>query len=152
MAEDKKVENPVRLRFRRSVALGGKTVQAGAVESFEQSDAVWEAVNRGDADLDPPPGTRLGDGVQPKPPEWVSGEPEQDAEDDAKPKKAKPVRAAAAETAKLTDADGGDADDLDGMTAAELHDVARDEEVEGHSGLNKADLLAAIRKGRKSKK
>ncbi|HVL11179.1 MAG TPA: Rho termination factor N-terminal domain-containing protein, partial [Gemmata sp.] len=73
--------------------------------------------------------------------------------EDAKPKKgAKPVKAAAADTAKLTDADGGDADDLDGMTAAELHDVARDEEVDGHSGLNKADLLAAIRKGRKSKK
>jgi hypothetical protein len=151
MAEEKKIENPVRLRFRRSASLGGKTVQAGAVESFEPSDEVWEAVNRGDADLDPPPGTKIGEGVQPTPPEWVSGESPEG--EDAKPKKgAKPVKAAAADAAKLTDADGGDADDLDGMTAAELHDVARDEEVEGHSGLNKADLLAAIRKGRKSKK
>lgn len=98
MAEEKKTENPVRLRFRRSASLGGKTVQAGAVESFEQSDEVWEAVNRGDADLDPPPGTKVGEGVQPTPPEWVSGEP---SGDESKPKKA--VKAGPAEAAKLAD-------------------------------------------------
>jgi hypothetical protein len=36
------------------------------------TDEAWRAVSEGHADLNPPPGERLANGVQPFPPEWVN--------------------------------------------------------------------------------
>jgi hypothetical protein len=71
-ATDEKGNAGMRLRFRRGATLDGKTIAAGAVEFVKVTDEAWEAVNRGDADLDPPPGSKFANGAQPYPPEWVT--------------------------------------------------------------------------------
>lgn len=63
-----KGEETMRLRFRRAVSLGGKSCLAGTVDSVPVTDEAWDAVDRGDADLDPPPGVR----GQPYPPERLA--------------------------------------------------------------------------------
>jgi hypothetical protein len=136
-------DQPARLRFRRSATIGGKTIAAGSVDSFEQSDEVWEAVNKGDADLDPAPGEAVGSWRQPFPPEWVN-------RDDTTEAPVRPVVAQPVQTARLATT-ATSADDLDAKTAAELHEIAAAENVEGRSGLNKDDLVKAIRKGRRAK-
>jgi hypothetical protein len=78
-AEEYENDGPARVRFRRGVTLGKTTHAAGTVDTVEQSDELWEAVNRGDADLDPAPGEKLGNGTQPFPPEWVGRDETTDA-------------------------------------------------------------------------
>lgn len=65
--KDKKT---MRLYFRRSSTIGAVTHLAGSFDTVEVTDEAWRAVNRGDADVNPPPGT----GGQPHPddiPDWV---------------------------------------------------------------------------------
>ena len=71
-ATDKDGNEGMRLRFRHAVTVDGKDYGANTVGFVPVTDEAWRAVNDGHADLDPPPGERLANGVQPFPPEWVS--------------------------------------------------------------------------------
>src|SRR5215213_703363 len=57
----------MRLRFRVSTTIGGTNYRANDVASVEVTDEAWQAVNTGQADLDPAPGVA----GQPFPPEWM---------------------------------------------------------------------------------
>lgn len=73
MAKDKE-QKMMRLRFRKPVTLpgpDGEPVQhmPTSADVCPCSDEAWDAVNRGDADLEPPPGESMGDFTQPRPEE-----------------------------------------------------------------------------------
>jgi hypothetical protein len=70
--EHKAGEEPTMLvRFRRPSTIGGRTYRAGSGrEAVPQSEEAWAAVNRGDCDLDPPPG----EAGQPFPPEELQAD------------------------------------------------------------------------------
>lgn len=68
------------LRFRRDCTLKNEegksaTFAAASLAAVEVNDEAWECVNRGDADLQPPPGEK----GQPFPPDWVNRSEETDA-------------------------------------------------------------------------
>src|SRR5262249_23929881 len=56
MAKTKDPEPTLGLRFRRTTTVEGTVYQANTHAFVANSDDAWAAVNRGDADLDPPPG------------------------------------------------------------------------------------------------
>lgn len=67
LAEMKDSGGAMRIRFRRGCTIDGVDYGPGKAELVPQSQEAWEAVNRGDGDLDPPPGVN----GQPFPPEFV---------------------------------------------------------------------------------
>lgn len=88
-------EKTMRLRFRKAVTIAGVQHTANSVDTVPQGDEAWNAVNCGDADLDPAPG--LGNPPQPFPPEYV-----QRSEATEAPLPQAPVFAAAPAAPKLT--------------------------------------------------
>lgn len=72
------------LRFRRTTMIKGVTYPANANAAVPNCDEAWDAVNAGQADLDPPPGTPGQVGVEhiperltsaPAPPSALAGAP-----------------------------------------------------------------------------
>lgn len=132
MAAKKQSNTTVRLRFRQTVSLDGETHQANSYAVVDATDAAWDLVNTGAADLDPAPGVDFGAGVQPFPPEKVT----------TAPAPVSPMETVAPAVA-VQDAD------LDSHTVADLHDIAKAEGVTGYSAMPKDDLVKAIKKNRK---
>lgn len=125
-------KDTVRLRFRRTITIGDRTFAANSTDAIEATDEVWDAVNRGDADMDPAPGV---DG-QPFPPEKLT-----QAEAPAPP----PTFAAAPGTPVT--AATAPATDYDAMTVEDLHKLASDRNLEGRSELKHKDqLVKALQK------
>jgi hypothetical protein len=120
----------VRLRFRRTTTLAGAVRQANSVDSLEATDEVWDAVNRGDADMEPAPGV---DG-QPFPPERLTQAPAP-----TPPMFATPAVPGTVSTAGPAGAGAGQ--DYDAMTVEDLHKLAADRNIEGRSELKHKDQL-----------
>jgi hypothetical protein len=125
----------LRLRFRRTTALAGTVHAANTHTAVEATDEAWAAVNRGDADLDPPPGV---DG-QPFPPEELTTAPAP-----TPPAFAAPAAAPARATAPATGTPAPAPADYEAMTAEELHHEATTRNLDGRSGLDKAGLVKAL--------
>lgn len=134
-----KKDELVGLRFRRAATLDGATYAANSRAVVTATDEAWDLVDTGVADLDPPSGQPLGDGTQPFPPERLTTAPA--------PVSPLTVATPVAPAPAKTKADAGD--ELDGMTVADLHEVAKTEGVTGYSTMHKDDLVKAIKKGRK---
>lgn len=124
-----KKEEIVRLRFRRTTTLAGTVHPANSHNAVTADDDAWAAVNRGDADMDPPPGV---DG-QPFPPEQLTQAPPPQT----------PVMPALAGNPLGPDrtAAAGAGQDYDGMTVEDLHKLAADRNIEGRSELKHKDQL-----------
>lgn len=126
----------MRLRFRRGSTIGAKTFAAGSVDHVEVTDDAWQAVNRGDADLDPPPGSP----GQPKPedmPDFVTEAPA--------PNPLTPMMQQAAGVAAVPAKPTAPAvTDYESMTVEDLHHEATKRNLEGRSGLDKAGLVKAL--------
>jgi hypothetical protein len=126
----------MRLRFRRGATIDGKTFAGGAHEAVEISDDAWAAVNRGDADLDPPPGVA----GQPNPediPEELTDAPAPAPLTPMMQQAAAAVPVASPKAAKV-------GADYDSMTVEDLHQEASKRNLEGRSGLDKAGLVKAL--------
>jgi hypothetical protein len=128
----------VRLRFRRTVTVGDRTFAANSVDTVEATDEVWDAVNRGDADLEPAPGV---DG-QPFPPERLTQAPAP-----TPPMFATPAVPGTVSTAGPAAPQAGAGTDYEAMTVEDLHKLASDRNLEGRSELKHKDqLVKALQK------
>jgi hypothetical protein len=85
-------EKTMRVRFRRPATVAGVTYLGGQAASVPQSDEAWDAVDRGECDLDPPPGVA----GQPQVPERLT---RSEATEAPAPQ---PLQAGPAATARLT--------------------------------------------------
>ena len=132
----------VRLRFRRAVTLAGATHSGTEVATVEATDEAWDAVNRGDADLDPPPGTAMGDFVQPFPPAKLT-----ESESPTPPMFAGTPAGAVSAGAGTTPGTRPAAADYSSMTVEDLHAEATRRNLEGRSELKtKEDLVKALKR------
>lgn len=71
-ATDAKGKPGMRVWVRHAVTIDGTDYGANGFAFVPVTDEAWQAVSNGHADLNPPPGERLANGVQPFPPEWVN--------------------------------------------------------------------------------
>jgi len=131
----------VRLRFRRTTTLGGTVHAANSLSAVEATDEAWDLVDKGAADLDPPPGV---DG-QPFPPEHLTTAPAATPAMFAAP-------GAGVAPAGTVAAHAAPAADYDAMSNEELHHEATKRNLEGRSGLDKAGLAKALTADDKKKK